>query len=136
MEENNNIDQHKVAESINKNIKLIFGDFFLCKPLETIKVKKEFDKPITNDVPKKDKNGIAAKDYDDVEKEIKEVDATYQKAIILSIPVSYVQDDKYPSLNLNIGDTIVYKRGQVGNFDLLKDTILIRRFDIIAKVND
>lgn len=136
MEENNNADQHSVAESINKKIKLTFGDYFLCKPLETIRVKKEFDKPITNDVPKKDKNGIEAKDYDDVEKEIKEVDAMYQKAIIISAPVSYVQDQKYPSLDLNIGDTIVYKRGQVGNFDLLKDSILIRRFDIIAKVND
>lgn len=136
MEENNNADQHSVAESINKKIKLTFGDYFLCKPLETIRVKKEFDKPITNDVPKKDKNGIEAKDYDDVEKEIKEVDAMYQKAIIISAPVSYVQDEKYPSLDLNIGDTIVYKRGQVGNFDLLKDSILIRRFDIIAKVND
>lgn len=133
--ENVNIDQSVLAEDVSSKIKYDFLDMFLVKPLDAVKVKKEFSKPVSDQKPTEDANGIEAVDYDKVETEVKEVDSDYRKGIVLKIPMSYVQqlDDKNININkVNIGDVVIFRDRAGMNFDLLKDSRLIRYYDIVA----
>lgn len=129
------VDQSILATDINDKVGYTFRQAFLVKPLELTKVKKEFSKPIAKDSAKKDDNDVEAVDYDEVETEVKEVDSDYRKGIIISIPYSYAQkmaDDKYPSMQIKVGDTITYKANQGVWFDLLKDSQLVDEYSIVA----
>ena len=68
------IDQSELAQSVAENIPYRFFDFFLVKPLDPIKVKKEFSKPVSTGTPVEDANGVEAQDFDRVETEVKEVE--------------------------------------------------------------
>ena len=48
MEEEKIIDQTVLAEDLSSKIKYDFIDFFLVKPLDPVKVKKEFSTPVTD----------------------------------------------------------------------------------------
>ena len=65
MEEEKIIDQSVLAEDVASQIKYQFLDFFLVKPLDPIKVKKEFSTPVAKTEPVKDDNGIEAQDFDE-----------------------------------------------------------------------
>ena len=69
MEEKEIVDQSVLAEDVSNKIKYEFVDAFLVKPLDPIKVKKEFSKPVAKSEPTKDKNGVVAQDFDEVETE-------------------------------------------------------------------
>lgn len=137
MEENKIIDQSAVAESVANKIQYDFLDYFLVKPLDAIKVKKEFSKPVANDVPKKDANGIEAQDFDKVETEVKEVDSDYRKVVVIKVPLSYQkqienQDVASGLIEIKAGDVVIVKDTTGLRFDLLKDSRLIRYYDILG----
>lgn len=131
------IDQSVLAEDISSKIEYEFRNFFLVKPLDPIKVKKEFSKPVAkDDTAKKDENQIEAVDYDQVETEVKEVDSDYRTGIVLKVPFdskNRMSSKDFPEMEINVGDTVVYKDNRGVWFDLLKDTQLIGAYDIIAK---
>ena len=137
--ENDNltIDQTPLAESVSSKIEYNFLDNFLVKQLDPIKVKKEFSKPVAkDDTAKKDENEIEAVDYDQVETEVKEVDSDYRTGIVLKVPFdskNRMSSKDFPEMEINVGDTVVYKDNRGIWFDLLKDTQLIGAYDIIAK---
>ncbi len=137
MEDKKEIDQTPLAKDISSKIHIEFADSFLVKPLEKIKVKKEFSKPVPkSDKPKKDKNGISAVDYDKVETEVKEVDSDYREGIVLKVPFQYKQfmnSEKTTSMPIEVGDTIIYDDKAGRFFDLIKDTQIVKHFNIIAK---
>lgn len=137
MEEKEEIDQAPLAKDISSKIHIEFADSFLVKPLEKIKVKKEFSKPVPkSDKPKKDKNGVAAVDYDKVETDVKEVDSDYREGIVLKVPFQYQQfmnSEKTTSMPIEVGDTIIYDDKAGRFFDLIKDTQIVKHFNIIAK---
>ncbi len=132
------IDQSVLAEDISSKIEYEFRNMFLVKPLDPVKVKKEFSKPVANDdTAKKDDNDIEAVDYDQVETEVKEVDSDYRTGVVLKVPFdskNRMSSKDFPEMEINIGDTVVYKDNRGVWFDLLKDTQLIGAYDIIAKV--
>lgn len=134
------INQKPLAEDVSNKIKYEFFDSFLVKPLAPIKVKKEFSTPIATDKPKSDKNGIEATDYDKVKKEVKEVDSDYLTGIVLKVPYRYTKwmgnEKSYDLPPIHVGDTIFYKARHFEYFDLVKDSHLVRQFDIIGKVHD
>lgn len=134
MEEEKIIDQSQLAEDLSAKIQYSFAKSFLVKPLEPVMVKKEFDKPVVkDDAPKKDENGVEAVDYDGVETEVKEVESDFKRGVVLKIPHEYkmqFKEEKYQPMDIKIGDIIIYKFGQW--FDVLKDTQLVRGFDIVA----
>ena len=131
------IDQSVLAEDISSKIEYEFRNMFLVKPLDPIKVKKEFSKPVAkDDTAKKDDNDIEAVDYDQVETEVKEVDSDYRTGIVLKVPFdskNRMSSKDFPEMEINVGDTVVYKDNRGVWFDLLKDTQLIGAYDIIAK---
>lgn len=129
------IDQSPLAESVAENIKYEFLDFFLVKPLDPVKVKKEFSKPVTTGTPAKDANGIEAQDFENVETEVKEVDSDYRRGIVLKRPLYYLGEENKmlgtPS-EINVGDVVIFRDPAGLRFDLLKDSRLLRMFDILG----
>jgi len=130
------MDQSPLAEDLAKKIHFDMLRDFLVKPLDVIMVKKEFDKPVATDTtPTKDDNDVEAVDYDKVETEVKEVESDFRKAVVLKVPQEYetqMKNDTYPVPPIHVGDVIVYTARAGRWFDLLKDTQLVRSFDIVA----
>lgn len=135
-EKNELIDQAPLAEDVAEKIKYTFFDFFLVKPLDPIKVKKEFSKPVPTGTPVEDANGIKAQDFDDVETEVKEVDSDFRRGIVLKRPM-YMDvrpEDQAPALvDIKIGDIVIFRDTAGMRFDLLKDSRLLRQYDILGK---
>lgn len=135
MNEDEVIDQAPLAETVSSKIKFEFLDYFLVKPLEPIKVKKEFSKPVSTGTPTEDKNGIKAEDFDSVETEVKEVESDYRKGVVIKRPIYYEQsttDDKSTASRINIGDVVIFRDAAGLRFDLLKDSRLLRLYDILG----
>ena len=139
MEDNKEVvDQSLLAQDVSNMIEYEFFDFFLVKPLEPVKVKKEFSKPVVKG-KSKDELGIEAQDFDEVETEVKEVNSDYRKGIVIKRPMfleMMKDEDKQsnPFANINLGDVILYRDAAGLNFDLVKDSKLLKGFDIFGTV--
>ena len=127
------IDQSVLAEDVASKIPYSFRDFFLVKPLDPVKVKKEFSTPVVKEnAATSVKDDIEAQDYDEVKTEIKEVDSDYRRAIVLKTPVWYPTEDMKENEIINIGDVVLFKDTTGSFFDLVKDSKIIRLYDIVA----
>ena len=127
------IDQSVLAEDVASKIPYEFRDFFLVKPLDPVKVKKEFSTPVAKGEPKADENGIEAQDFDEVKTEIKEVDSDYRRGIVLKRPEYYATaDDLGTEREIKVGNVVLFKDTAGSFFDLVKDSKLIRMYDIVA----
>ena len=128
------IDQSPLAESVAQNIKYEFLDYFLVKPLDPVKVKKEFSTPVDTTI-RKDENGIEAQDFKEVMTEVKEVDSDYRRGIVLKRPLYYLDAENKtlgtPS-EINVGNVVIFRDTAGLRFDLLKDSRLLRMFDILG----
>ena len=124
------IDQSELAKSVADNIPYQFFDFFLVKPLDPIKVTKEFSKPVSTGTPAKDANDVEAQDFDDVETEVKEVDSDYRKGVVIKCPTYY--DEPGAKMYANVGDVVVFRDTAGLRFDLVKDSRLLRLYDILG----
>lgn len=132
---NNNeemIDQSVLAQDVSEKIKYEFLDYFLVKPLDPVKVTKEFSKPVAAGKAKEDENGVEAQDFDEVETEVKEVDSDFRKGIILKRPTYYESQEK--DFEIKIGDVAIFRETAGIRFDLIKDSRLLRQFDILGVV--
>lgn len=132
MGEDKLIDQSVLAEDVSSKIKYEFRDFFLVKPLDPVKVKKEFNIPVAKTEAVKDDNDIEAQDYDEVKTEVKEVDSDYRRGIVLKRPVWYPTEEMKANEIIGIGDIILFRDTAGSFFDLVKDSKLIRLYDIVA----
>lgn len=137
MEDNGKmIDQAAVAESVGNKIKYSFSDYFLVKPLDPIKVKKEFTKLPDNKKPVKDANGVEAVNVEnsEIETEVKEVDSDYRKAVVLKTPFYYEKTlmENPNMMKIKVGDVILYKENRSMWFDLIKDSQLVKIYEITA----
>ena len=129
----NKVDQSKLAQSVAEKIQYEFNREFLVKPLPIEKVKKEFTTPVSTG-KHEDKDGSEANDYDEVKTEIKEVDSDFMKGIVLKVPHEFESQrsgSQFPPIEVRQGDTLIFKRSN-RYFDLVKDTMLVSQFDIIA----
>ena len=129
-ESNEMIDQTAVAQSISDKIKYNFFDYFLVKPLDPIKVKKEFSKPVSTGTPVEDANGVKAEDFDNVETEVKEVDSDYRKGVVIKCPTYYGEPGA--KMHANVGDIVIFRDAAGLRFDLVKDSRLLRLYDILG----
>lgn len=131
------IDQSPLAESVSENIKYNFLDFFLVKPLDPIKVKKEITKPVSTGTPVEDANGVKAQDFNDVETEVVEVNSDYRRGIVLKRPMFFDDANRDPEKSgqlpdIKIGDVVIFRDAAGMQFDLLKDSRLLRLYDILG----
>lgn len=136
MENEKLIDQSVLAEDVAGQIKYHFPDFFLVKPLDPVKVKKEFSTPVANGEPVKDDNGIEAQDFEDVKTEVKEVDSDYRRGVVLKRPLYYENPENDHIIGttseIKVGDIVLFRETAGLRFDLLKDSRLLRQYDIIG----
>ena len=130
MNEDKIIDQSELAESVAKNIPYSFFDYFMVKPLDPIKVKKEVTKPVSDSTPTTDENGVEAQDFDKVETEVQEVDSDYRKGVVIKCPTYY--DEPNAKVYANVGDIVIFRDTAGMRFDLVKDTRLLRLYDILG----
>lgn len=130
MNEEKIMDQSELAGSVAKSIPYNFFDFFLVKPLDPIKVTKEFSKPVSDSAPKKDENGVEAQDFDKVETEVKEVDSDYRKGVVIKCPTYY--DEPGAKMHAQVGDVVIFRETAGMRFDLVKDSRLLRLYDILG----
>lgn len=132
--ENGTIDQSALAESVAEKVKYQFLDYFLIKPLDPIKVTKEFSKPVSTGTPAKNEDGLEVQDYENVETEVKEVDSDYRKGVVIKRPLYYDTNntDSQKPADINIGDVVIFRETAGLRFDLLKDSRLIRLYDILG----
>ena len=132
MEDEKMIDQSVLAEDVASKIPYDFRDFFLVKPLDPVKVKKEFSTPVAKGEPKADENGIEAQDFDEVKTEVKEVNSDYRRGIVLKQPVWYPTDEMKENEIIKTGNVVLFRDTAGAFFDLVKDSKLIRLYDIVA----
>lgn len=125
------VDQHLLAEDISNKIKFEFMDHFLVKPLEPIKVVKEVLKDTSDKKPSVDENGVEAVDVDSSDVETKEVVSDFRKGVVLKVPTTFYLDENIKD-KIKIGDVVVFNDRAGKPFDLLKDSRLIRYYDILA----
>ena len=130
------IDQTKLAQSLSEQIPYEFSRYFLVKPLEPVMVTKEFSTPVVKEETTTE-DGLEVKDYDDVTTETKEVESDFTRGVVLKVPVEATapKDEKFTQLDIKLGDIVVYKGRYAQYFDLLKDSQLISRMDILCKMN-
>ena len=124
------IDQSVLAQDVADRIKYCFMDYFLVKPLDPVKVKKEFSKPVSTGTPVEDANGIEAEDFDTVETEVKEVDSDFRKGVVIKCPTYY--DEPGIKMHADVGDVVIFRDAAGLRFDLVKDTRLLRLYDILG----
>ena len=129
--DNVTVDQSVLAEDVSKMVPYEFTDTYLVKPLDPIKVKKEVPVPVVKE-EKKDENGIEAQDFDEVKTEVKEFDSDFRKGIILKVPLSMQNTQDTHTYKFNVGDTVVFRDRAGIHFDLVKDSKLIKYYDIVG----
>ena len=131
MEKDNVVDQSQLAEDVANHIKYEFVDFFLVKPLDPVKVKKEFSVPVDTTVSK-DENGTEVQDFKEVSKEVREVDSDYRKGVVIKRPLYWETREKSEAWDIKIGDVVIFKDTAGAWFDLVKNTRLLRLYDILG----
>ena len=117
--------EDKVLETVLEGLKYVPLKDILIKPLPTIKLTKEVTEAV----------GTGEKDIDGYEKfdtktETKEGDSEGTEGIILTIP-EYLHEDS--NLGFKAGDTVVYNKKFAKEFDLFKDSVLVKSYDIVAR---
>ena len=114
-----------IAQSINDGLKYVLLKDLLIKPLPI----KQIEKVITTQVPTGAVGEDGCNEYE-VEEETKKVDSDYMEGIVISIPPTLDR----ALLGYTIGDTVVFHRRVPAYFDLFKDSMLVKPYDIMAVV--
>lgn len=118
------VSEDKVLATVVNGIKYTFFKDVMVKPLAIKMISKE----VVTQVPTKEVDEDGFNKYDTVT-EVKEVESSYGTGIVLSIPNGL-------ETPFTVGDTVVYNRRHAVDFDLFKDSQLIKPYDIIAIVKD
>lgn len=113
--------EDKVLETVVNGLKYSVLKDVLVKPLEPIMVTKE----ITESVPTGEVDEEGYNKYE-VKTETKEVESEFGTGIVLQIPESITAPE------FKVGDTVVYNKKFAKDFDLFKDSQLIKSYDVIA----
>ena len=118
-----NIDQDKVLDDVINKIEYTMIKDILVKPLETPKVMKHIVEQIPTD---KIDEETKATIYETKESD-KEVDSAFRKGIVLRLPSN--MPDNSP---IEVGDIVVFPYKFSIDFDLFKDSQLVKPYDVVA----
>ena len=118
-----NIDQDKVLDDVINKIEYTMTKDILVKPLETPKVMKHIVEQVPTD---KIDEETKATIYETKESD-KEVDSAFRKGIVLRLPSN--MPDNSP---IEVGDIVVFPYKFSIDFDLFKDSMLVKPYDVIA----
>jgi hypothetical protein len=122
------INQVVLAQSVSENIKYDVLKDVLVKPLEPVMIEKEVQVPKV----KKTTNDEASsniQEYDELETKIERIKSAFRRGVVLKLPIDIPTDT---SFKFNVGDIVVYNERMSKDFDLLKDSQLVKAYDIVA----
>lgn len=114
--------EDKVLETVINGLEYAPLKDILIKPLDPIMITKEVTEAV----------GTGERDIDGYEKfeqktEVKEVESEWRTGIVLFIPESLQVTD------FIVGDTVVFNKKFAKDFDLFKDSQLVKPYDCVAK---
>ena len=115
----------KILDTVVEGLPYEFKKDILVKPLPTVKITKE----ITEQVPTGEKDEEGFEKYD-TQITSKEIESDLAKGIIIALPNDKILEAN--QLTLNLGDTIIYPKKFAKEFDLFKDSMLVKPYDVIA----
>lgn len=114
--------EDKVLETVVNGLEYSFEKDILVKPLNPIMITKEY----TEQIPTREKDEEGFNKYE-TKTHTKEVESDFAKGIVLSIPTG-------ADSTVKVGDTIVYPKKFAKDFDIFKDSQLVKPYDVVAKV--
>ena len=112
----------KVLETVVEGIEFTFEKDILVKPLEPVMITKEYEEQIPTG--EQDEEGF---NKYEVKKHSKEVESDFARGIVLAVPTQVES-------SIKLGDTVVYPKKFAKDFDLFKDSQLVKPYDVVAKV--
>lgn len=112
--------EDKVLETVLNGLQYTPLKDVLVKPLEPIMVTKEVSEQIPTGVV--DEDGY--NEYE-IKTSTKEVESEWATGIVLTIPND-------TDVKFGVGDKIVYNKKFAKEFDLFKDSMLVKPYDVIA----
>ena len=112
----------KVLETVVEGIEFTFEKDILVKPLEPVMITREYEEQIPTG--EKDEEGF---NKYEVKKHTREEESDFAKGIVLAVPTTV-------ETSVQVGETIVYPKKFAKDFDLFKDSQLVKPYDIVAKV--
>lgn len=119
----NNTEDLLLKETLEKIEYTLFKDV-LVKTLSPIRV----EKPITEQIPIGELDEMGYQKYD-TKTEVKEVDSDWSIGVVLQIPAECGEQP------YKVGDTVIYNGRMAKDFDLIRNTNLVRPYDVIGKYN-
>ena len=112
----------KVLETVIEGIEFTFEKDILVKPLEPVMITKEYEEQIPTG--EQDEEGF---NKYEVKKHSKEIESDFARGIVLAVPTQVES-------SIKLGDTVVYPKKFAKDFDLFKDSQLVKPYDVVAKV--
>ena len=114
-----------IAQSINDGLKYSFLKDLLVKPLPV----QMIENVVTTQEPTGETDEAGFNLYETKE-ETRSEEADYREGIVISIPTTLDPN----TLGFGIGDTVVFHKRYPAYFDLFKDSMIVKPYDIIAVV--
>ena len=114
-----------IAQSINDGLKYSFLKDLLVKPLPV----QMIEKVVTTQIPTGETDEAGFNLYETKE-EIKSEEADYREGIVISLPSTL----DHSTLGFGIGDTVVFHKRYPAYFDLFRDSMIIKPYDVIAVI--
>jgi co-chaperonin GroES (HSP10) len=120
----------EMALDISKKIPYEFADDrVLVKPLKPVMILKEF--PV--DIPDaKNMNEAEAMEVKKFEK--RKVPANTQRGVIIKVGTDYLKEGNSAYKLYEVGDVVMYPAYAGIKFELFKDSITLRRYELLGKV--
>ena len=75
---------------------------------------------------------MEVQDFKEVSKEVREVDSDYRKGVVIKRPLYWETREKPEAWNIEIGDVVIFRDTAGTWFDLVKNTRLLRLYDILG----
>jgi hypothetical protein len=114
----------KVLETVLSKLDYTMLKDVLIKPLAPIMVTKEIQVPKTTG----EKDDTGADIYDGTETVTEEFESSFREGVVLAIPTDI--ETKY-----SVGDVVIFHVRSAAYFELFKDTMLVKPYDVIAVKN-
>ena len=114
-----------IAQSVNDGLKYSFLKDLLVKPLPV----QMIDKVVTTQIPTGETDEAGFNLYE-TQEEIKSEEADYREGIVISLPSTLDPS----TLGFGIGDTVVFHKRYPAYFDLFRDSMIIKPYDVIAVI--
>ena len=126
------VDNEVLAQSVSDAIKYDILKDVLVKPLEPIMLEKEIQVPKVKEVTTntEDSEGVGSiQEYDELETKIEQIKSAFRRGIVLKVPTDIAEGITF---KFKVGDTVLYNERMAKDFDVLKDSQLVKPYDIVA----